>query len=898
MNKKILKAYDIRGIYPIELDETTVNKISLAFGTLFGKRIVVAGDARASTPQLKESLIEGLMSAGCEVIDIGSVATPVLIFSIRYLSADGGIMVTASHNPKEYNGLKFFDANSLPIVRDGGYDKLIKVIEEGAFKKGKGRLEQASIIEDYMKFVIEKSGLKSLAGKKIVVDCGNGIAGIIYPVVFERLGAEVVKLFCEPDGSFPNHPADPSQKANLQELVRKVKEVGADFGFGYDGDGDRIGVVDKNGRILDTILVFSVLINRAAKEHPGTSIVYDALTSQKISDLIEIKKSRPAVAKVGHPFIIKKMVELRARLGGELSGHFYHLQENYSDDDALFATLKFLGELEESGRTIEDYEEEIPKYFSAVSEEQRILVDADQKDGFIEGLARRFNSKGMRVDMLDGVKVFFDRGWAIFRPSNTEPKIAYAYESQDAKEFEEIKKFVEDVLEEAPKPISKAKPVAVILAGGASSRFLPLSDKNSLKFMGRSLVEHHIENLNAVGITDIIIITSPTNNKLVEETTSKYKGIRLTIQQEPKGMGNAILSAEDLILNKFSSRPIYILNGDDVFEVDWHSKILQESEKENIDALVGAYQVSSYFPGGYLIVDKENRISGIKEKPGAGNEPSNFVNAVAHLYKNPKKLIDYIKKEYENTAVKTDDHYERAMDWLMQEHCFRAVPYPNWSTVKFPWHVLDVANYFLKRIKGKNISGTAQIHPSAVIRDNVVIEDGAKIFEGAIIGPNTYIGKNAIVGNHALVRESIVNDSCVVGYNAEICRSFVNDNCWFHSNYIGDSVIDSNVSFGSGAITANLRLDEGDISMNVKNFRMNTWKNKLGAVIGRNVRIGINASIMPGVKIGENSFVGSHVNLDKDLAPGAYCYVKQEHQIKENLKSLPSRDEFREKLLK
>lgn len=448
---RICKMYDIRGIYPAELDETFARKIGAAAGTLLGKKLVIAGDARNSTPELKNALIEGLLSAGCEILDIGKVPTPMLIFSIKHLSSAGGIMVTASHNPKEYNGLKFFDSASLPIVRDGGYDKLVKLTETGAFKQGKGKIRNIDVTGDYINFVLSKSGVTSLAGKKLVIDCGNGIAGQIYPAIFEKLGAEVVRLFCELDGNFPNHPADPAQKENLRDLAKKVKDVDADFGFGYDGDGDRLGIVDKNGNILDTLLVFSILINRCMQEHPNSAIVYDILTSQKIYDLIKIKGGAPIVTRVGHPFIITKMVERKAWLGAELSGHFYHLQESYSDDDALFATLKFLKELE-SGKTLKDYEKEIPRYYSAVSEEQRILVNADFKQKFIEDLEKRVRQEGRQIDTLDGVKIFFKNGWAIFRPSNTEPKIAYAYESSDKEEFEEIKRFVDDILKEVPKP--------------------------------------------------------------------------------------------------------------------------------------------------------------------------------------------------------------------------------------------------------------------------------------------------------------------------------------------------------------------------------------------------------------------------------------------------------------
>ncbi len=442
----------------------------------------------------------------------------------------------------------------------------------------------------------------------------------------------------------------------------------------------------------------------------------------------------------------------------------------------------------------------------------------------------------------------------------------------------------------------KDLPVAVILAGGASSRFAPLADKNTLKFLGETLIEHHLENLQSVGIKDAIIITSPANSEAMKQALANYRTVKFAVQQQPKGMGDAVLAAESLILNEFDGRPIYVLNGDDIFEEAHHRKILAEAENENVDALVGAYQTDIYQPRGYLVVDKENKIIGIKEKPGEGNEPSNIVNAVAHFYKNSEKFLNYVKKEYANTEIKTDDHYERAMDKLMKEYYFKAVPHQVWSTIKFPWDVLDAVSYFVKRIKGKNISPTAQISPHAIIRDNVIIEDGAKIFEGAIVGPNTYLGKNVIVGNHALVRESILNENSVAGYNTEVCRSFVNDNCWFHMNYIGDSVIDSNVSFGSGAITANLRLDEGEIFSTVKGEKVNTKRTKLGNIIGRNTRITINANLMPGIKIGANCFVGSHVNLDHDLEPNTYCYVKQEFQVRENNRKPPDRNVFRKKL--
>ncbi len=446
----IFRAYDIRGIYPTELNEEIVERIGKAFGTFNPGKIVVGMDARLSSPSLKKKLIEGLLSTGCKVIDIGMVTTPMLMFSIRRLNVDGGVMVTASHNPKEFNGIKFFLKNAVPIGYESGLKEVEEIVRRKKFKRGNGKLMKKNILQDYSEFLLKKIRLKKKPNLEIVLDAGNGVAGLIYPRIMKKVGVKVFELFCEPDGNFPNHEPNPSKEENLRKLKEEVRESRADLGFAYDGDGDRVMVMNREGKIIRTQTIFSIFIKNALKECPKGKIVYTPLDSKAIEDTILSNGGIPILCKVGHTYITRKMIEEKACLGGEISGHYY-FKETYGADDALFASMKLIEVLINSGKKLEDYEKELPKYFSAVSEGLRFPIKRGKKFEFIEELRNDFKRKGFQIDTTDGVKVFFEDGWALFRPSNTESVISCSYEAYSKEGFRKVKKFVDEIIARIPR---------------------------------------------------------------------------------------------------------------------------------------------------------------------------------------------------------------------------------------------------------------------------------------------------------------------------------------------------------------------------------------------------------------------------------------------------------------
>ena len=446
----IFRAYDIRGVYPTDLNENFAFKIGKAFGTFNPGKIVVGHDTRLSSPKLKDELINGLISTGATVIDIGIVPTPLVLFSTRLLKSDGGICVTASHNPKEYNGFKFNDKNAVPISYESGLSKIEEIFEKEDFIKGKGKVIKKNIFDDYIKFILSKIDIKTPLDLEIVVDAGNGTAGLIYPKILKKIGLKVHELFCNPDGNFPNHTPDPSQRENLIDLQKKVVEVKADFGFAYDGDGDRLGIVDQNGDVIDNNKIFSLLIKNALRKKSNSKIVYDALSSRMIEDVIRNQGGIPVVCKVGHTYITQKMVEENAVLAGELSGHYY-FKETYGADDALFASLMFIEYLNKTKKKLTEHFKDLPKYFSQVTEGMRYPIKASEKLKFIEELKQEFKNKNYKIDTLDGVKVIFKDGWALFRPSNTEAIISMSFEAKTKEGFERIKKFVDSIVARIPK---------------------------------------------------------------------------------------------------------------------------------------------------------------------------------------------------------------------------------------------------------------------------------------------------------------------------------------------------------------------------------------------------------------------------------------------------------------
>ncbi len=427
----------------------------------------------------------------------------------------------------------------------------------------------------------------------------------------------------------------------------------------------------------------------------------------------------------------------------------------------------------------------------------------------------------------------------------------------------------------------------IILAGGESSRFWPLKNKNSYPFLGMKNIDLLIERLSKIKDSKFFLVN---NNNLKVDAD---KADQLT--QKGKGMAGAVLTA----LSKIDlNEEILILNANDYYDDILISNFIskRQSLKESQQAMIVGFRTEKYFPGGYLELDGEY-VSGIIEKPGEKCVPSDLVNIVFDYFPNGQELFEAIT----NSKSNKDDLYEVALDSMMKSNTkFKFLEYKGqWKTIKYPWHVLDVMEYFLNTIKGQNISTKADISKSAFIKGDVIIEDGVKVFEGAIINGPCYIGKDTIIANNSLVRNSMIGDNCVIGFATEVARSYFKDNVWLHKNYVGDSILESNISFGSNSVTGNLRLDEQNIFKEVKREKVDTQRNKLGAIVGSNVRIGINVNTMPGISIGENSFIGPNVNIEKDVPEKQFIKVVQELESKENNFDIrkTSRNEIKSKLI-
>jgi NDP-sugar pyrophosphorylase family protein len=417
------------------------------------------------------------------------------------------------------------------------------------------------------------------------------------------------------------------------------------------------------------------------------------------------------------------------------------------------------------------------------------------------------------------------------------------------------------------------------MCGGIGKRMTPITtDKALLEFLGTPLIVHQINSAKEAGINQFVIITNPENNSEVQSALSNMRNIHIdfVLQEKPLGMANAILTASEVI----NGEPFILVSSNDIFDTSAYVRLLQAFKKNgNYSVYVSARKVQSYFPGGYLAVNEQNDVSHIIEKPPKGQEPSNLINIVLHLHTQPEMLLHYLK----STTSTADDIYERTLDRMITEgQKIKAVPYDGtWKAVKYPWHILETMDYFSKQLT-RHISPKALISDKAVIDGNVIIEDNAKLFEGAIVRGPSYIGHNTIIGNGAMVRDSSIGNDCVVGYGTEIKHSYIGDKCWFHSNYIGDSVIEHDCSFGAGAVTANFRLDETTVQVRVGGDKIDTGTDKLGAFVGKGCRIGINASLMPGIRIGANSFVGAHVYLIEDIEANKKVLAEAHYRIMAN----------------
>lgn len=429
----IFRAYDIRGIVGKTLTKEIVYAIGRAVGSeakeLDCKTIVVGRDGRNSSPGLAEALSQGIVSTGCHVLDIGMVPTPVLYFVVQHTDGRSGIMITGSHNPAEYNGLKMMIKGE--TLAGARIQQIKQRIDNQAFSDGTGSIEQNGMFAgEYIGTICED--IQIMRTMKIVLDCGNGVAGDLAPVLLRTLGCEVIELFCEVDGNFPNHHPDPSKPENLAELIGTVKHYNADLGLAFDGDGDRLGVVDSKGKIIWPDRQMMLFAKDVLAGKPGSEIIYDVKCSRHLPDQIVKYGGRPLMWKTGHSFMKAKLKETGAKLAGEMSGHIFFNDRWFGFDDALYSAARLLQILSEDSRPSSEVFADFPD--SINTPELNVELPEGENFKFIDSLFASKNFMGGKVTDIDGLRLDFADGWGLVRASNTTPSLVIRFEadSKDA----------------------------------------------------------------------------------------------------------------------------------------------------------------------------------------------------------------------------------------------------------------------------------------------------------------------------------------------------------------------------------------------------------------------------------------------------------------------------------
>ncbi|MBF0329194.1 MAG: phosphomannomutase/phosphoglucomutase [Nitrospirae bacterium] len=465
MNPHIFREYDIRGIVGKELSTDVAYSIGSAFGIMLmrrnteAKRVSVGRDVRNSSGELASGLIEGIVSTGLNVFDIGVCPTPVQYFSLFHLNLDGGVMITGSHNPPEYNGFK------ISIGKETIHGKDIQELKDIIFSDAtadaplKGSVESFDAVSEYKRYMFEQFsylGAQDFKRLKVVVDAGNGTAGTVIPEILKAAGCDVIELYCEPDGSFPNHHPDPTVVEYIRDLIEETKKSGADIGVGYDGDSDRIGVVDDEGNVIWGDQLMIILGRALLKERPGATIIGDVKCSQRMFDDIKAHGGNPIMWKTGHSLVKQKMRDEKALLAGEFSGHIFIADRYFGYDDALYTTLRLVEIMKKTGKAVKGLLEGVPK--ACFTPEIRIECSDSLKKRVVEKVADKFkaligaDSADCRIsatDTTDGIRVFFEKGWGLVRTSNTQPVIVIRVEAIDEISLNNYRTFLERELASA-----------------------------------------------------------------------------------------------------------------------------------------------------------------------------------------------------------------------------------------------------------------------------------------------------------------------------------------------------------------------------------------------------------------------------------------------------------------
>jgi phosphomannomutase/phosphoglucomutase len=443
MQGYIFREYDIRGVVDRDLTDDVVLMIGKGFGTYLrrrgGRTAALGGDVRHSTARFRERIAEGLLSVGVSVIDVGTVPTPALYFSLHELPVDGGVMVTGSHNPPDMNGLK------LNYGVDSMYGEEIqevrRIIESGEFEAGNAERSTASMLGPYVDAIRKRIHLERPL--RVAVDGGNGCAGLVACNLLESLGCEVIPLYCEPDGDFPNHHPDPTVMEYIVDLIDAVKKHGADVGIGYDGDADRVGTVDENGEVVFADKMLALLAREVLAKGPG-EIIFDVKCSQALVEDIEAHGGTPVMWKTGHSLL--KIKESGAPMGGEMSGHMVLADDYYAFDDAIYASCRILQMVSRSDRPLSEMVGTIPKYYSTPEIRGETTDDASKFE-IVRQAVEYFKANYDVID-VDGVRVLFGDGWGLVRASNTQPVIVMRFEARTEQRLSEIESIVAGKLRE------------------------------------------------------------------------------------------------------------------------------------------------------------------------------------------------------------------------------------------------------------------------------------------------------------------------------------------------------------------------------------------------------------------------------------------------------------------
>jgi phosphomannomutase/phosphoglucomutase len=452
INPQIYREYDIRGVVDKDLTPDIAKRLGQGFGTHMArlglKNLVVGRDGRLSSPSYGEALIEGLISSGCDIVDIGICPTPVYYFSIFHLNKDGGTMVTGSHNPPEFNGFKVSVGKSTIFGEE--IQKLGKLVEKGEYISGKGNLSKFEMIRLYQDYI--KKNIKLEKKMRVVIDAGNGTAGVVAGPLLRDLGCEVEELYCEIDGRFPNHFPDPTIPGNLKDLIDRVKKSHAEVGIGYDGDGDRIGVVDDQGNIIWGDQLMILFAREILKHQKGATFVAEVKCSQNLFTDIEKHGGKAIMWRTGHSLIKEKMKEEKAVLGGEMSGHIFFADRYFGYDDAIYASCRLVELLSKTDRKLSQLLEDVPK--TSITPEIRVDCPDEIKFKVVEKVRDELRKTYSIVD-VDGVRVQFGDGWGLVRASNTQPALVLRFEALNEKRLQEIKKLVEEKVKSAASSLRK-----------------------------------------------------------------------------------------------------------------------------------------------------------------------------------------------------------------------------------------------------------------------------------------------------------------------------------------------------------------------------------------------------------------------------------------------------------